>query len=276
MSTITEPVAPVAAPLAGPAPAQREWRFAVQGMTCASCAARVEKALRKLPGVADATVNLATEQAQVTAAAELGLDRLTAAVEQAGYAVPAQAWQLRIEGMTCASCVARVEKALRKVPGVTAASVNLATETASVATRGVYLIGFLPNADVERIVAFAAQQGKRSMAALVPDDAYGSVTGAGGSAANTHCGFRFVIGAIQYGNPSWGDVITGVARSGTGTSGWWQPWSMRRQVSLAPGAYAVSLQVTGWEGSDVGCQLDGEDYSRARLAVTLHLSLIHI
>ncbi|MBK9363612.1 MAG: copper-translocating P-type ATPase [Rubrivivax sp.] len=136
MTTITEPVAPVAAPLAGPAPAQREWRFAVQGMTCASCAARVEKALRKLPGVADATVNLATEQAQVTAAAELGLDRLTAAVEQAGYAVPAQAWQLRIEGMTCASCVARVEKALRKVPGVTMASVNLATETASVATRG--------------------------------------------------------------------------------------------------------------------------------------------
>lgn len=100
--------------------------------------------------------------------------------------------------------------------------------------------------------------------------AYGSVTGSGGSAANTHCGFRFVIGAIQYGSPSWGDVITGVARSGTGTSGWWQPWSMRRQVLLAPGAYTVSLQVTGWDGSDVGCLLAEEDYSRARLAVALH------
>jgi Cu+-exporting ATPase len=132
MNTITESVVPVASP----APALCEWTFAVQGMTCASCVARVEKALRKLPGVADASVNLATEQVHVTAAADVGLDRLSAAVEQAGYAVPAQDWQLRIEGMTCASCVTRVEKALRKVPGVTAASVNLATETASVATRG--------------------------------------------------------------------------------------------------------------------------------------------
>jgi Cu+-exporting ATPase len=132
MNTITQ----LAASVATPTPTLREWTFAVQGMTCASCAARVEKALRKLPGVADATVNLATEQAHVTAAADLGLDRLTAAVEQAGYTVPAQDWQLRIEGMTCASCVTRVEKALRKLPGVTAASVNLATETARVATRG--------------------------------------------------------------------------------------------------------------------------------------------
>jgi|GEM_PF-1150367 len=100
-------------------------------------------------------------------------------------------------------------------------------------------------------------------------EAYGSVTGSGGSGAYTHCGFRFVIGSIAYGNGTWGDVLVGVARGGTGSSGWWQPWSMRRQVSLAPGAYAVKLQITGWDGSDAGCLLDGEDYSRARLNITV-------
>ena len=132
MAALTDTVAQTPQPQA----AGREWTFAVQGMTCASCATRVEKALRKLPGVQAATVNLATEQAHVQAGAEVGLERLAAAVEQAGYTVPAQDWTLRIEGMTCASCVARVEKALRKVPGVGAATVNLATETATVSTRG--------------------------------------------------------------------------------------------------------------------------------------------
>ena len=132
MTTITH----TSPEVAGPAGPLQAWHFAVQGMTCASCATRVEKALRKLPGVTAADVNLATEQVQVQAAPGVTLDRLVAAVERAGYAVPAADWQLRIEGMTCASCVTRVEKALRKVPGVTAATVNLATETATVATRG--------------------------------------------------------------------------------------------------------------------------------------------
>ena len=132
MTTITH----TSPAVAGPAGLLQAWHFAVQGMTCASCATRVEKALRRLPGVAAADVNLATEQVQVQAGPGVTLDSLVAAVEQAGYAVPAADWQLRIEGMTCASCVTRVEKALRKVPGVTAATVNLATETATVATRG--------------------------------------------------------------------------------------------------------------------------------------------
>ncbi|MCZ2292793.1 MAG: heavy metal translocating P-type ATPase [Burkholderiales bacterium] len=133
MNTITEPVAAVPATSSS---ASCSWQFAVQGMTCASCATRVEKALRKLPGVQSAEVNLATEQVHVQAGPELTLQQMAAAVEKAGYEVPSQEWRLRIEGMTCASCVARVEKALKKVPGVTAATVNLATETASVSTRG--------------------------------------------------------------------------------------------------------------------------------------------
>jgi P-type Cu+ transporter len=110
----------------------RRWSFPIAGMTCASCVARVEKALAKVPGVREASVNLATEAAAVEAAPEVHLAALRAAVEKAGYEVPEQALSLQIEGMTCASCVARVEKALLKVPGVIAAEVNLATEQAQV------------------------------------------------------------------------------------------------------------------------------------------------
>ncbi|MBH9645378.1 heavy metal translocating P-type ATPase [Burkholderia vietnamiensis] len=124
----------------------------IDGMTCASCAGRVEKALAKVPGVTRASVNLATERASVDAAPDVSASRLVDAVRQAGYgatpvaakpaasAQPAAAPQaqapasieLDIDGMTCASCAGRVEKALAKVPGVTRASVNLATERASV------------------------------------------------------------------------------------------------------------------------------------------------
>ncbi len=104
----------------------------VTGMTCASCVSRVEKALAAVPGVRQASVNLATEQAAVNADASVTTEALAAAVRKAGYDVAMRETTLRIEGMTCASCVARVEKALRKVPGVLGASVNLATEKASI------------------------------------------------------------------------------------------------------------------------------------------------
>ena len=114
----------------------------VDGMTCASCATRVEKALKALPGVSDARVNLATESVAVDlAAAAPGTVAPTAAtlaqaVARAGYTVPQQTQTLNIEGMTCASCVGRVEKALQAVPGVLQAGVNLATEQASVTWAG--------------------------------------------------------------------------------------------------------------------------------------------
>jgi Cu+-exporting ATPase len=114
----------------------REWTFAVEGMTCASCVARVEKALRRVPGVVEANVNLATESATVAAGAGTPREALIKAVEDAGYGVPREEVALGIEGMTCASCVGRVEKALCAVPGVLNASVNLATERARVETAG--------------------------------------------------------------------------------------------------------------------------------------------
>ena len=103
----------------------------VEGMTCASCVSRVERALKAVPGVTTAFVNLATERAEVTG---FLLDRLALvkAIEDVGYDVASLPVDLAIEGMTCASCVARVERALTAVPGVTGASVNLATERAHV------------------------------------------------------------------------------------------------------------------------------------------------
>lgn len=104
----------------------------ILGMTCASCVGRVEKALKAVPGVQDVTVNIATERASVVAAASVAVPTLTAAVRKAGYSVADESVELSVGGMTCASCVGRVEKALKAVPGVTHAEVNLATERAQV------------------------------------------------------------------------------------------------------------------------------------------------
>ena len=101
----------------------------IAGMTCASCAGRVERALSKVIGATAVSVNLATEQARVQAPSD-SLPALMAAVEQAGYSVPRHSLELSIDGMTCASCVGRVERALAKVPGVQSVSVNLANERA--------------------------------------------------------------------------------------------------------------------------------------------------
>jgi len=107
----------------------------IEGMTCASCVGRVERALAKVEGVGSVVVNLATERADVKPAGVVDRAALVQAVEKAGYEVPASSIELAVEGMTCASCVGRVERALKAVPGVTEATVNLATERASI--RGV-------------------------------------------------------------------------------------------------------------------------------------------
>ena len=114
----------------------------ITGMTCASCVARVEKAISRVPGVQQASVNLATEQASLQLAssgspgaagsAQAVAVAVAAAVAKAGYATAEDSLDLQIDGMTCASCVGRVEKALLRLPGVLSASVNLATNSARV------------------------------------------------------------------------------------------------------------------------------------------------
>ncbi len=111
-------------------------RFPVEGMTCASCAGRIERALKKLPGIDDATVNVATGTAEIQGAALPPIAGIAQAIEAAGYHLTTDEVELSIEGMTCASCVGRVERALMRVPGVIEASVNLATERARLRTAG--------------------------------------------------------------------------------------------------------------------------------------------
>jgi Cu+-exporting ATPase len=105
----------------------------IRGMTCASCVVRIETGLRDVPGVAEVSVNLATERAAVTYDPDQAdADVLVAAIRDLGYEVPPQKRTLSVRGMTCASCVAAVERGLLAIPSVFSASVNLATETAVV------------------------------------------------------------------------------------------------------------------------------------------------
>ena len=136
----------------------------VRGMTCASCVGRVEKAIKAAPGVAAASVNLATERAHVDLASTDQIAGVVEAIRRAGYEPLERTWELRIHGMTCASCVGRVERALRAAPGVVSASVNLATERATV----VVLDGAVELPD---LVAAAARAGYRAeaAAAVSPD-----------------------------------------------------------------------------------------------------------
>ncbi len=101
----------------------------VSGMSCASCAGRVSRALEAVPGVVGVQVNLASEMAEVTGSASL--PDLDAALRGAGYGLREQVMELQVTGMSCASCVARVERALQAVPGVLAVAVNLASERAT-------------------------------------------------------------------------------------------------------------------------------------------------
>ncbi len=174
----------------------------IEGMTCASCATRLEGVLRRVDGVDDVVVNLTSEQAhlrltagpspaspggdaathtaQVAAASTAAVE----AIRRAGFAVPVQTLRLAIGGMTCASCAGRIEKALRALPGVASAQVNLASEVATVAftpglasaaqlleavERSGYTASRAPSDASERDaqLALEAQKGRRELALLV-------------------------------------------------------------------------------------------------------------
>ena len=138
----------------------------VEGMTCASCVGRVERALNAVPGVHRAAVNLATERADITFTGAADPQAVVRAIQSVGYAVREESTELAIEGMTCASCVGRVEKALAQVPGVRQTTVNLATERARV----VHLAGSVSTADLEAAVERAGYKARR-LSADTPDTA---------------------------------------------------------------------------------------------------------
>ncbi|MHB1566333.1 MAG: heavy metal translocating P-type ATPase [Acidiferrobacter sp.] len=127
----------------------QEIEFQVEGMTCASCVGRVERAIKALPGVDAVTVNLATERvAVVYDPATLSLDRMVAAVQEHGYKPVLTEWDIGVGGMTCASCAGRVERTLQGLPGVMAAMVNLASERAHIR----YLRGVIDNDQIAEAI----------------------------------------------------------------------------------------------------------------------------
>ena len=124
----------------------------IEGMSCANCAARIEKVVRALEGVETAAVNLASERASVRFdGARTTAGQIVEVIEGAGFRVPSTSLRLAIGGMTCASCSQRVEKALREQPGVISAQVNLASEVATVA----HTVGVTDPSDLVAAVARA-------------------------------------------------------------------------------------------------------------------------
>ena len=104
----------------------------IEGMTCASCVGRVEKALSGLEGVTGVTVNLAAETARLSVETPAHLTKAADALKTLGYPARTAKITLNIASMSCASCVGRVDKALADLPGVVSVTVNLAAETAMV------------------------------------------------------------------------------------------------------------------------------------------------
>ena len=105
----------------------RHWLLPVTGMHCAACATRLQKVLQHKPGVQMAEVNLATAQANLTTTPDVTFELLQGWVAQTGFAVPVQEMDFTITGISCAACVQRIEKRLRKEPGVLAVAVNVAS-----------------------------------------------------------------------------------------------------------------------------------------------------
>ncbi len=114
-------------------------RLPIEGMTCAACATRLEKALGRVPGIEEASVNFALEQADAKADPEqVSPADVAAAVGRAGFSVPEEDIVFTLDGMTCGACAVRSEKVLSRVPGVSSANVNFALEQATVsAPKGV-------------------------------------------------------------------------------------------------------------------------------------------
>ena len=127
----------------------------IEGMTCASCVSHVEKALQGVPGVSGVSVNLGTEKASLEySSGDAPVDQLRQAVADAGYKVATTKTTLNISGMTCAACVFHVENALKGVSGVLEATVNLATEKATVE----YAAGTVDNEGFRQAITKAGYQ----------------------------------------------------------------------------------------------------------------------
>ncbi|MFN3475966.1 MAG: heavy metal translocating P-type ATPase [Candidatus Methylomirabilales bacterium] len=121
----------------------------VQGMSCGSCVTRIEKGLSEVSGVLSASVNFAAEKVAITYDPEqVRVEEFVKAIRELGYESPLEKATISIQGMSCASCVAKIEKGLYALPGVVSASVNLGTEKATVE----YVPGMVRVEDLKRAI----------------------------------------------------------------------------------------------------------------------------
>lgn len=113
--------------------AQKEVNLQIQGMTCAACANRIEKGLKKVQGVKDANVNFTLERSKVSYDPDVtDIKQFEKKIESLGYKVVKEKTEFNVTGMTCAACANKIEKKLNRLPGISNATVNLALESASV------------------------------------------------------------------------------------------------------------------------------------------------
>ncbi len=138
----------------------------VEGMTCASCAARIEKNVSKMPGVKEVNVNLASERARVIFDGNTSWHAIVGKIEKTGYKVPIQEVNLNINGMTCAACSARIEKVVGKLPGIDSIQVNLASEKGHVT----FIPGFVKESDIIAAVEKAGYSAKVADDSKVEDE----------------------------------------------------------------------------------------------------------
>lgn len=129
-------------------PEVAEVTLPIEGMTCAACAARIEKNVSKLSGVKEINVNLASERARVVLDGDTTWRDVVEKIEKTGYGVPVREVDLNITGMTCAACAARIEKVVGRVDAVKSIHVNLASEKAHIS----YVSGVLQEADIIKAV----------------------------------------------------------------------------------------------------------------------------
>jgi Cu+-exporting ATPase len=204
----------------------------IEGMTCASCAGRVERALGKLPQIAEVSVNLATERARVAFRDKPDPAAVAEAVRKAGYRIPDTAFDLAIGGMTCASCVNRVERALRRAPGVVSAEVNLATERAHVTV-------FQGSADIETLIAAVRHAGYEA----APVDAVVAPTEEARAEARNRRDLIHVIAAAALSAP----LVAGMAAHLVGMR-WMVPgWGQFALASIVQFWLGWRFYVAGWK-----------------------------
>ncbi len=172
---------------------ERQMTVPVVGMTCANCVATVERQSKKAPGVQQATANFASEKLTVTYDPEVAkppevLQEVVQRVERAGYRVPTTTAELAITGMTCANCAATVERALKRVEGVVDATVNFASEKATVT----YVVGMVTRDDLARAVRKAGYGVVEAGEGEEPEDAEAAAR----EAEIRHQWHRFIVGLI--------------------------------------------------------------------------------